>query len=177
MIGNTNNIIQEYHKSIAKSGDFLLSELTDRRGNRNLKFLDFRFNQNNINIENKIESLANLTITLNFELNKNIKIDELQIAIGINDMYDQRIADLIKDVTKNEYCSNDFNTITFEIANFSLAPGNYNCNLFSRVNGEISDWLINIMNFTIIEKDYFNSGRIITSNSAKILLQFESKIS
>ena len=92
-------------------------------------------------------------------------------------MYDQRIADLIKDVTKNEYCSNDFNTITFEIANFSLAPGNYNCNLFSRVNGEISDWLINIMNFTIIEKDYFNSGRIITSNSAKILLQFESKIS
>ena len=177
MIGNTNNIIQEYHKSIAKSGDFLLSELTERRGNRNLKFLDFRFNQNNINIENKIESLANLTITLNFELNKKIKIDELQIAIGINDMYDQRIADLIKDVTKNEYCSNDFNTITFEIANFSLAPGNYNCNLFSRVNGEISDWLINIMNFTIIEKDYFNSGRIITSNSAKILLQFESKIS
>lgn len=177
MIGNTNNIIQEYHKSIAKSGDFLLSELTDRRGNRNLKFLDFRFNQNNINIENKIESLANLTITLNFELNKNIKIDELQIAIGINDMYDQRIADLIKDVTKNEYCSNDFNTITFEIENFSLAPGNYNCNLFSRVNGEISDWLINIMNFTIIEKDYFNSGRIITSNSAKILLQFDSKIS
>ena len=36
---------------------------------------------------------------------------------------------------------------------------------------------ISISKPSFIEKDYFNSGRIITSNSAKILLQFESKIS
>jgi lipopolysaccharide transport system ATP-binding protein len=174
MIGETNSIIQQYLTTVSSVGGLKLSELTDRKGNQQLKFLDYWFEQDGIYCETNLEAFVNLKIGIEYEVKDYENIHNLQIDLGINDMYEQRISLLTTTISNERIPNTNNNKIVFEINQFPIAPGSYNCTLFSTINGEITDWISNIMQFNVLEKDYYKSGKIITNNVSKALLNYTS---
>ena len=174
MIGETNSIIQQYLTTVSSVGGLKLSELTDRKGNQQLRFLDYWFEQDGIYCETNLEAFVNLKIGIEYEVKDYENIQNLQIDLGINDMYEQRISLLTTTISNERIPNTNNNKIVFEINQFPIAPGSYNCTLFSTINGEITDWISNIMQFNVLEKDYYKSGKIITNNVSKALLNYTS---
>ena len=174
MIGETNSIIQQYLTTVSSVGGLKLSELTDRKGNQQLRFLDYWFEQDGIYCETNLEAFVNLKIGIEYEVKDYEHIQNLQIDLGINDMYEQRISLLTTTISNERIPNTNNNKIVFEINQFPIAPGSYNCTLFSTINGEITDWISNIMQFNVLEKDYYKSGKIITNNVSKALLNYTS---
>ncbi len=172
MIGETNAIIQQYLTTVSSIGGLRLSELTDRKGNQQLKFLDYWFEQDGIYCETNLEAFVNLKIGIEYEVKDYENIQNLQIDLGINDMYEQRISLLTTTLSNERIPNTTINKIVFEIKQFPIAPGSYNCTLFSTINGEITDWISNIMQFNVLEKDYYKCGKIITNNISKALLNY-----
>jgi lipopolysaccharide transport system ATP-binding protein len=52
--------------------------------------------------------------------------------------------------------------INCAIDKFPLTPGEYKINLFATVNGEIVDWIKDVMRFTVMEGDFFNTGKLFS---------------
>ena len=168
--GAINDVLAEYLVS-TKIENVKLSENTNRKGNGFLKFTDGFFISDN---DNNIETFKDLKIKLNFELNYTSKIIQSRIDIGINNFMGDRVAWLSSNVVISEF-SIFSNSIEFLIKDLPLAPGDYTLNLFSEINNEIADWLTEVMPFTIIEKDYYKTGKLTLKNQGNILLNFYAK--
>lgn len=168
--GAINDVLAEYLVS-TKIENVKLSENTNRKGNGFLKFTDGFFISDN---DNNIETFKDLKIKLNFELNFPSKIMQSRIDIGINNFMGDRVAWLSSNVVISEF-SIFSNSIEFLIKDLPLSPGDYTLNLFSEINNEIADWLTEVMPFTIIEKDYYKTGKLTLKNQGNILLNFYAK--
>ena len=134
IIGETNSIIQQYLTTVSSVGGLKLSELTDRKGNQQLKFLDYWFEQDGIYCETNLEAFVNLKIGIEYEVKDYENIHNLQIDLGINDMYEKRISLLTTTISNERIPNTNNNKIVFEINQFPIAPGSYNCTLFSSIN-------------------------------------------
>ena len=165
--GGINDVLAEYLVS-TKIENVKLSENTNRKGNGFLKFTDGFFISDN---DNNIETFKDLKIKLNFELNFASKIIQSRIDIGINNFMGDRVAWLSSNVVISEF-SVFSNSIEFLSKDLPLSPGDYTLNLFSEINNEIADWLTEVMPFTIIEKDYYKTGKLTLKNQGNILLNF-----
>ncbi|MFZ4680572.1 MAG: polysaccharide ABC transporter ATP-binding protein, partial [Flavobacterium sp.] len=168
--GVINDVLAEYLVS-TKIENVKLSENTNRKGNGFLKFTDGFFISDN---DNNIETFKDLKIKLNFELNFPSKIMQSRIDIGINNFMGDRVAWLSSNVVISEF-SIFSNSIEFLIKDLPLAPGDYTLNIYSEINNEIADWLTEVMPFTIIEKDYYKTGKLTLKNQGNILLNFYAK--
>lgn len=168
--GAINDVLAEYLVS-TKIENVKLSENTNRKGNGFLKFTDGFFISDN---DNNIETFKDLKIKLNFELNYTSKIIQSRIDIGINNFMGDRVAWLSSNVVISEF-SIFSNSIEFLIKDLPLAPGDYTLNIYSEINNEIADWLTEVMPFTIIEKDYYKTGKLTLKNQGNILLNFYVK--
>ena len=168
--GAINDVLAEYLVS-TKIENVKLSENTNRKGNGFLKFTDGFFVSDN---DNNIETFKDLKIKLNFELNFPSKIIQSRIDIGINNFMGDRVAWLSSNVVISEF-SIFSNSIEFLIKDLPLAPGDYTLNIYSEINNEIADWLTEVMPFTIIEKDYYKTGKLTLKNQGNILLNFYAK--
>jgi lipopolysaccharide transport system ATP-binding protein len=168
--GAINDVLAEYLVS-TKIENVKLSENTNRKGNGYLKFTDGFFISDN---DNNIETFKDLKIKLNFELKFPSKIIQSRIDIGINNFMGDRVAWLSSNVVISEF-SIFSNSIEFLIKDLPLAPGDYTLNIYSEINNEIADWLTEVMPFTIIEKDYYKTGKLTLKNQGNILLNFYAK--
>jgi lipopolysaccharide transport system ATP-binding protein len=169
--GNIEKVIYSYlqNDSIKNQN---LSEIKTRNGNGNLRVIDGKINS--ISGKSFIETFDTIEIELHFNILKEINISQYKIDVGINNYLGDRIAWLSSDIINNNFNILD-NKITFEISNLPLAPGDYTVNIYSEINNEVSDWLTEVLPFRIIEKDYYNTGKVVPENQGFMLLNFNVK--
>lgn len=145
------------------------SKSSNRSGNRNLMFTK---GQVLCDDSQFIESFKDITIQLKYILNIE-KINSFSIDIGINNYRGERITWISSDLSKNYFDIQHNSKIEFLIKNNHLSPGDYTCNLLCKINNEIADWLIEVLPFTVIEKDYYNCGKTIPNNQGNFLTSFQ----
>lgn len=148
-----------------------LSEIETRRGNGNLRFLEGRVKDLKTDIFDHVETFSNIQFELIFNSNDLLKIRNSRIDLGLNNNRGDRVAWLSSSISGD---SMDLSkgVIFFRINDFPLAPGEYNCNLYCEINGDIADWLINVLPFEVLEKDYYGNGKIVPSNQGNILINY-----
>ncbi len=171
MTGNTIDAINKY-VSGNNTQKQKLSDITNRKGNGTIVFSEGYIKDNSIDILNQVESFSEIQIELKFKtLTKLDNIFSVRIDIGINNTWGDRIAWLS---TENINGNIDLKkeAVTFKINNLPLAPGDYNCNLYCEINKDVSDWLINVLPFTVVEKDYYGTGKIVPTNQGNIILNY-----
>ncbi|TXB65419.1 ATP-binding cassette domain-containing protein [Vicingus serpentipes] len=169
MTGDTNNVIAHY-LSTQNHQLIKLSEVKSRQGNSTLRFTDGLIegvNTTNNLIETFKEVRLKLDYTLNVENVLNFRID-----VGINNYLGDRIAWISTDTIPEDFDIKN-NKISFIISQLPLAPGDYTCNIFCEINNEIADWLSGVLPFSVAEKDYYNSGKVVPSNQGSILLDYK----
>ena len=168
-IGDMSNVTNIY-LSKSKMENVKLLDVDQRIGNGILKFTNGFLTSDNENIE----TFKDLKIILEFETKNDVLVYDSKIDIGINNYMGDRIAWLSTDMAKNILNLKD-KKIEFLIKEIPLAPGDYNCNLYCKINNEVSDWLTSVMPFTVVERDYYNTGKTIPQNQGNILLNYKVK--
>lgn len=170
-IGKTQEIIIYYLKD-RKREDTRLSDVKDRKGNGFMKFVDGFVEDVKKNSRENVEAFSDINIELDFILKSSqADIKSCRIDIGINNQLGDRVAWLSSDNINGEI---NFlkRKVVFKIWCLPLAPGEYNCNLYCEINNEVSDWLNNVLNFSIIEKDYYGTGRSLPASQGHVLLDY-----
>ena len=148
-----------------------LADVKARKGNGKLKFTEGIVKDLKTNQFNQVESFSDIQIELIFETSELSKTSNTRIDIGINNNLGDRVA-WISSESINHSINLSKRAISFIISNLPLAPGDYNCNLYCEVNNDPADWLSNVLPFTIIEKDYYKSGKTVIANQGNIILNY-----
>ena len=150
-----------------------LSDIEIREGNGILTFTDATIVGINTNTIQSVETFSDISFKFFYNLKQGIQIRTFKIDVGINNFLGDRIAwfstdnlRIIFDITKSDF-------IEFIIQDNPIAPGDYTCNIYCEINNEVADWISNVVPFTIIEKDYYNSGRLTPANQGNILLKYK----
>ncbi|RYY18606.1 MAG: ABC transporter ATP-binding protein, partial [Chitinophagaceae bacterium] len=170
-IAGTTTVINSYLSSKRQSKDDI-GAMTERTGNGDLKFTGGYIKQINSDVLNTVDTFSDVVIELRFQVSHPVKSSWVRIDIGINNLLGDRVGWLSSDTLA-------FNpdlmagTINFYIKNLPFAPGTYTCNLFCEINNEVADWVTEVMEFSVTEKDYYNTGRSIISNQGDVLLNYK----
>lgn len=169
-VGNIEEVVREY-LSKSRAEDVVLADVQKRKGNGKLRFV-----HGHVGCEDNetIETFKNLTIKLDFDLDPTVVVAQKRIDIGINNFMGDRVA-WLSTSNINDTFNIQNNSIEFTIKNLPLAPGDYSCNIYSEINNEVADWLTEVMDFSIAEKDYYNSGKLVPKNQGSILLNYNIK--
>ncbi|HNR20479.1 MAG TPA: polysaccharide ABC transporter ATP-binding protein [Bacteroidia bacterium] len=168
--GSTAEVINRY---ISQKGnnDIKLSEIKERKGNGRLFFTKGSVVSIESVNENTAITFSDLHFDLEFETKDSHTILSSRIDIGINNFIGDRVAWLSTDTVGHQLDLSN-GRVRFHVRKLPLAPGNYNCNLYCTINNEVADWITNVVEFSVIEKDYYNSGKSIPSNQGNILLDY-----
>ncbi|CAN5336834.1 ABC transporter ATP-binding protein [soil metagenome] len=169
--GETGEIISKYFSKDKKRYSNLI-EIPERNGNGKMLFKDGVIKNTNSNIYNVLDSLSNVIIELVFEVKEINLIKNARIDVGINNKVGERIAWLSSE-TIGHVINLSSGKVIFEINQFPLAPGDYDCNLYCEINNEVADWLSSVLQFTVSEKDYYKTGKVVPSNQGDIILNYK----
>ncbi len=172
--GKIEEVIDRYLSTSRNTNQIEYANYTERKGNGSLKITDAFFSQKAEKHVTQIVSLSKLDLTLEYDLSPEIKVKSFRIDVGINDLYGVRVA-WFSTWNVNFVFDSSSKSILFEIDNFNLSPGEYTCNIFCLVNEEVSDWLEAVLPFSVIETDYYNSGKIIPKNQGGLLFNYTIK--
>lgn len=164
------NVINTY-LVINKPQTKKLSEIEERKGNGNLRFTEGRVKDIRTNLCGNLESFSEIQFELKFSTRNINKSDKSRIDLGINNIVGDRVAWLSSEIIGYSIDLSK-GVLSLTISNFPLAPGEYNCNLYCEINGNIADWLINVLPFSVLAKDYYGSGKIVPVNQGNILLNY-----
>jgi lipopolysaccharide transport system ATP-binding protein len=171
--GVTNDLITNYLMEGAPSA-IKLSEYQNRTGNADLKVVDCHvFNSDGQSLS-IIETFKDFRFKLFYDLKNDLRLKSFRIDIGINNILGERVAWFSTLLIKKTFDLKNNNQIEFLIRKFPLSPGDYNCNIYIEINNEISDYLINVVPFKIIELDYYGTGfKAVNHNQGKVLLDID----
>jgi lipopolysaccharide transport system ATP-binding protein len=168
---NTSSIINQYLMSLNSKTE-ALSEITVRKGNQDVFFLNGSVQGINTNKLKSIESFQDLKISLEYKLREAVNVSSFRIDVGINNNIGDRVAWLSSSNINQNFDISENREIHFHITNCPLSPGSYTCNIYCEINGNTADWLTNVLPFNVIEKDYYHTGRIVPPNQGNILLNY-----
>lgn len=172
--GDTASVINTYMMA-KKTSNLRLEFIKERIGNGKFRFLDGSVSGNNFNVKNTVKTFGEVKIKLQFSVTDLARVQHSRIDIGINNFLGERIAWLSTD-TLMHHIEFENGNIQFVINNFPLAPGDYSLSLFCELDGEVADWLINVMEFTVAEMDYYKTGKMVPSNQGEILLDYRIEL-
>ncbi|UJF28764.1 ABC transporter ATP-binding protein [Kaistella sp. 97-N-M2] len=164
----TNKYLEDYQPDIKK-----VSEIINRNGTGKVKFQNVTIK--GIDTEaSRVESLSGMEVNLKFNKDINFSKDNYRIDVGINNNHGVRVGWLsstncsVKQIPSGT-------EITFYINQNPLYPGDYSLTLYLEIDKEVSDWLKEVVPFTVIEKDYYNTGRLTPPNQGNILFKYDIK--
>ncbi|MGG7033618.1 MAG: polysaccharide ABC transporter ATP-binding protein [Flavobacterium sp.] len=147
-----------------------LANVEERKGNGLLKFVKAVVECNESS-NDFLETFKDIKITIYYSISNGIDIRQARIDLGINNYMGDRVAWLSSDVVENQLDLKS-GKIEFIVKQIPLAPGDYNFNIYSEINREVADWLAEVLPFTIVEKDYYGTGKLIPKNQGNLLLNY-----
>ncbi|MNR00964.1 hypothetical protein D3C85_1167550 [compost metagenome] len=169
MEGNIIDVTKDYLSNRTVE-NIELANVVKRKGNGLLKFTKAVVECNDTS-NGFLETFKDIKITIYYAISNEIDIRQARIDLGINNYMGDRVAWMSSDVVENQLDLKS-GKIEFTIKQTPLAPGDYNFNVYSEINREVADWLAEVMPFTIIEKDYYNTGKLVPKNQGDILLNY-----
>ncbi|WP_090248908.1 ABC transporter ATP-binding protein [Lishizhenia tianjinensis] len=169
--GATKSVIDQYINLGSESFHLDLGSVINRKGNQKKQFLSAEWHGEGASTVNKIKSLRN--IILRVKMSDEVDLNMSRIDVGINNSRGDRVAWLSTDMLKAKPESKTL--FDFEIDNFNLSPGVYNCNFFFQEKNELVDWIQNQFQFEVINSDYFGVGRSFPENQGNILFNYRLK--
>ncbi len=157
--GDTPAVISEYLKDSGAAARVDLASRPDRQGNGAIRFTGFYLSDDQGRELAAAQSGA--SVVFNFDISaQGDALRNLEVAMGIDDQYGQRITHLSNEVSGQSFPTADGATrISIRIPKCPLRNGNYSFTIFSKVNGEIADYLLNAGGFHVESGDFFGTGR------------------
>jgi lipopolysaccharide transport system ATP-binding protein len=174
---NIAEVIQVYNSETSTLNGISLEERRDRSGNGNLKVQTFELRNENNETTKSFTSGENVKIVLFCKNQKAIELRNVLVALGIDDIYGNRIAHINNQLTNQVFkkITGSVNSVEILINNLPLMPGRYDVTIYIESNGEVVDWIQNAFSFIVEPGDYYNTGRLIPAGQGTFLMKYDFK--
>ncbi len=172
-IGGAEEVISTYLKSTAEAQTINLADRKDRSGNGVIRFQSVELIGENGNAVQSLHCGKKAIIRFHFDRKDNTSVNNLHVAIGIDNDLGQRITQMNNEVTNqifNNVRSNSFDLIVDELP---LKHGLYSFVLYSTVNNEVSDWIQNAGSFHVESGDFYHSGKLPPEGQGNVLIKYK----
>lgn len=176
-IGNTKETIECYLSKINNhaKGSVKLLDRKDRRGSGEIIVSSIKLSRNSNDQSNFICCGEGAKFLINFSKLKDIKYTkEIEFCLNIDNDSHQRLAILSSTVISYEIEINKLlrNGLIVEIEKLPLLPGNYYLTIFLSSGSYILDWISDAFILSIIENDYFSSGKLPPKGHGDLLIDY-----
>jgi lipopolysaccharide transport system ATP-binding protein len=157
--GKTADVIEEYIRDVQSHARTDLAERTDRDGNGRIRFTGCEFE-----VAGKQVDLAvcgeNLDILANYVSQDGKPLPTANVSMSIYTLLGELMLHL--DTSNTGKMVDDLpaeGTIRCHLPRCPLPPGRYVINLYMDVGGEILDWIQRASELTVVEGDFYGTGR------------------
>lgn len=158
--GATPAVVAEYLRSSDASTQADLATRVDRQGTGVIRFTRFSLADAAGGELATAQTGATVVFQFDFE-SRGTDLRNLHLAMGIDDVYGQRILHLSNETTGEVFGDvQGRSRISIRLPRCPLLPGSYGFTLYSTVNGEVADYLFNAGTFHVESGDFFGTGRL-----------------
>ncbi len=167
-IGYTSDAITNYLTT--EDGNKL--QLHDRKGSGIVKIVSIEI----FSEHSKVNILTGQLVNFTFRLKNNNGVirKDLRLDFRIDDEKGQRIAWLSDFViTVSQKPETIVNSITFQVKKFPLNQGTYYITTYLTAGGTVADWIQNACSFSVVDGDFYGTGRTPPLNQGKTLLNYD----
>lgn len=171
-IGRSEEVISTYLKSTAEVQNINLADRKDRSGNGAIRFQSVELIDGNGNTLQSLHCGKKAVIRIHFERNLNVMINNLHVAIGIDNDMGQRITQMNNEVTNQIFNNVQSNSIDLVIDDLPLKHGLYSFVLYSTMNNEIADWIQNAGTFHVESGDFYHTGKLPPEGQGNVLIRY-----
>jgi lipopolysaccharide transport system ATP-binding protein len=170
--GDTRDVIQQYLLSSSEQLDQSLEHRKDRKGNSNIRFLKVEY-QNSMG--EKVDFLSTgeeARILIYYENCIGVELKNFVISMLVDDLAGSIVTNFCSDIVHEFFPPVPANCscIELNIKRLPLVEGRYGFSLFSLVNGEIADWVIDAGCIDVESGDFYGTGRIAHKGQGKLLV-------
>lgn len=170
--GGIDSVIEKYIGNQKERSLLSVSDIVDREGNGALRFLNIVFLGENGESKETFEVGEKVVIQVDFETQESYDCAlTSRIDIGINDVLDNRVTWLSTYMFGDKVDVKQ-QKVRFVIPQLLLNAGVYNINLFAQADGEVVDWVKNVMKLTVVFHDFYKKGRIMPSSQGSLVTDF-----
>ncbi|EKB48715.1 ABC transporter ATP-binding protein [Cecembia lonarensis] len=172
LFSDTSKVIGKYFKrNLGKVKN--LENYTIREGNGDLIFCELVVEQESSeSIQNFLTPFLATIFKLKIKRQINKSFFNWRIDLGINDLYDRRVAWLSSNIKEDKLELYEYNEFIFKVDSLSLAPGDYNINLNCEVNNEVADYIKAVYSFKVLNRNLWEGAEKLRENFMPILLNF-----
>ncbi|MBC6611642.1 ABC transporter ATP-binding protein [Hymenobacter sp. BT507] len=171
--GEVRKTLQEYFAMQKNVFESDLGSRTDRKGTGLIKFTSIEFYDSHNQPIYNIVTGQQLSLKLKFENNIQDKKDHnVRFDVIIMDENENMISMLTTFYQHNNtYIHSDSAYYTISIPKLPLSQGNYTLGIYCKIDEDEADWIMNAMEFTVEEGDFFNCGRVMPRGFGAVAIE------
>jgi len=149
-----------------------LSQRSDRQGNGNVRVTKIQIlDENGLPVQ-AFQTGQVGVIRMELENVLGVPVDSCGVNIGISDEYGARQCLLSNEMSERVLARipSGRSHANFTIKPIPLLAGQYSLTVFLASQGEIIDWVIDAGLLSVVEGDYFGTGRLPPSGQGRIVI-------
>jgi lipopolysaccharide transport system ATP-binding protein len=170
--GDAANVVRQYMDDVVATSNVDLATRKDRQGNGAVRFTRVSFVSDSGSEVASIKSGDKAIIVIEYENNTSRDLRHLHVSIGIRDLSDNMACYFSSALRCNDFEHirySKLNKLAIKIPRLQIVPGKYTMTLFSRVGGDLADWVKGAITFEIQPGDYYGTGRLPAADQGQFL--------
>ena len=170
--GEVNEVIQSYMAGAAPVSELDLRLIENREGTGRVRFTDFRMYDDSGARIAVSACGQDVTFQLGYEATEDLAGKSVVMSIAFFNMMGQPLFLCRSDLVGTEYRNlPKTGAVACRVPKLPLPPGRHRINLHCEVNGNLSDWLRDILVIDVAQGDFYRSGRLPPSNRGDLLVE------
>jgi lipopolysaccharide transport system ATP-binding protein len=173
--GDCRKVIDLYLSSTESEHSTPLRERVDREGTGMIRFHSMHLRGDGDKLV--LQSGAAAALVLSFWNSVGVTLQNVEVALGIDDTHGQRIA-LLSNEFSGDYFDNvptEVSAFEFRIPRMPLLPGRYSVSVFAWVNGVMADSIQDAGHFDVVPGDFHGTGKL--PPEGHLLLEYHCALS
>jgi lipopolysaccharide transport system ATP-binding protein len=159
--GDIETVVQHYLASLRTRVSWDLSNCQGRQGQGRARFTRLRFEDEQGRPVERGVSGKPLVIILDFESSGDRPLPGCRLSVVFSDNLGQVLFNCASELTVSEPVTlAPSGVVRCLIPKLPLSQNQYLLSLFFEVNREVEDWLINAIEFDVVDGDFYGTGRL-----------------
>ena len=170
--GPVDGVVPHYIRSLKLATERGVVENEQREGNGRLRFKGFYVKGADGSVLDCLASGQDVLIELPYRAASAIAGSQVAMSVGFYSFLGQPLFLCRSDLQGTEYVDlPPTGSVFCRIPRLPLPPGEFTVNLHCEINGSVADWVRNAASVTVIEGDYYGSGRLPSQGRGDLLVE------
>lgn len=160
--GDTPDAIDAYVSSLPSASQADLTSRVDRQGTGRARITELAALDRDGSPREVLQSGAAVTFALTYDAGTARSLQNVLFEIKVSDEIGERLFTLSTFLTGESFDQLPASGVVYcSVPALLVTPGSYNITVIVYVNNELADHVIDAAQFTVIESDFFGSGKLV----------------